>query len=203
MGINVSLISFVPATLIRSKDVNANFAALNAATGFTGGVPTINMDAGKITSDGNGNIKMLGRLGKTVSADIIDWSNSATDTYIKAGTGGSIQFVVGAATSANAGAVAKLVASVDTTGLHILSGGFSFVTGSLSRSSFFTGNAPGSYNHGNNGVPSMLCPMQNNLGTGGPPTDCQAIGFDSPSATSAHITNEFPGNPFKCWVIAF
>src|SRR5258708_4634161 len=95
MGLGVTLITFVPATLIKSADVNTNFANLNNATAFNGGVATMNFEAGKVTSDGSGNLHLAnGQIGAVVAGDILD-ASGANDMYWKASSpSGQISFVV-------------------------------------------------------------------------------------------------------------
>ena len=200
MGFNVPLISFVPATKIRSAPVNSNFTALNTAPFFTGGVPTMNFDGGALTSDGSGNIKFNNGLGQHSKRDIFDWS-STSDTYIKATSGtGSITFQVGTPGSGNTTLSIMTITSAGITivpnPLFNLDSGLIFQTGSITRSSTFTGNGSGVYNHNNGGTPQMCCPANTSA------SSLAAIGFSSATATQVYISQEF-GNNFKVWCIGF
>ncbi len=208
MGLGVTLITFVPATLIKSADVNSNFATLNSATAFNGGVATMNFEAGKVTSDGSGNIHLAnGQIGATLAGDILD-ASGATDLYLKASSAsGSISFLVNSI----------LTMTINTTGLVMNQGGIVFTAGttttsttstrgkrtstttstaagSLSRTSQFSGTVTGTYNHGNNGIPNICyshCSTSNFSGNS----------FDSPTRTTVHIFVE--NSPFICYCLGF
>ena len=200
MGLFVPLITFTPATVVASADVNTNFASINTAPNFTGGVPLMNFDSGKLISDGQGNIQLNNGIGMNARRDIIDWSSS-TDTYIKAtSSNGALYFQIGAPSAGNPIvnilAITKNGISINPNSLLNLDSGIVFQTGSLSRSSTFTGTGSGVYNHKNNGTPSMICPCVNSGGNGA------AIGFSSLTPNQCYISEEF-SNPFQAWVVAF
>jgi hypothetical protein len=148
MGLNVSLITFVANALIRSSDCNANFNALNNASSFNGGVPTLSVDSAAITSDGNGNLKVTnGKLGKSATGDML--SAGASETDVEATTAVILQV----------GGIS--IAEALSTGVQMLSGGLALQKGSISRDSSFTGTTNGTYNHGLGAVPSIVFPVDN------------------------------------------
>ncbi len=212
MGLNATLITFNPATLIRAQDVNSNFTTLNNVASFNGGTATMSFEAGNVTSDGNGNIHLAaGKLGMNVSGDIIDGS-SATDLYIKAtGASGQIAFYIDSA----------LTVAVTTSGLQMYQGGLVFgglpndasskkstkastatvqtETGgpsSISRTSTFTGSATGTYNHGNNGVPDWVASICTSAG------NYSGNNWDSPTTVTVHIFDN-AALPFLSYVVGF
>jgi hypothetical protein len=214
MGFNAALITFNPATLIRAQDVNSNFTALNNVATFNGGTATMNFEAGTVTSDGNGNIRLAtGKIGVTTAGDIID-ASGATDLFVKAGgASGQISFYIDSI----------LTVAVTTNGLSIFQGGLVFgglpnkssgsttsstktttvtlqtETGgpsSISRTSTFTGSATGTYNHNNNGIPDWIAPLCTSAG------NFSGNNWDSPTPTTVHIYDD-AGLPFIAYAVGF
>jgi hypothetical protein len=169
MGLGASIITFTASSLIRSADVNANFNNLNNATAFNGGVPTMAFDSGKLLSDGNGNIQIQGGgLGKSVVGDMIN--STASETDLKATTAVVLQ------------TQGLSIAQITTSGIQMLSGGFFFQKGSISRISSFSGTGSGTYNHGLGTTPTLAILMDTaTSGSGISPN------FASPTPTTIYI----------------
>lgn len=181
MPFNVPIITFAPATRIRAEDMNANFAALNNITTFSGGVPTMNFDGGKLTSDGNGNISLQGlTLNQFTKGDMLSWSN-VNNTQVSAPA--AITFIIGIQAVATIAANGITMLPTGNTQTGPIGGGVVLSQGSISRLSFFTGAGAGTYNHGNGGIPSMCFPLQ--MTTDFPP---MAMGYDTTAITTVHIS---------------
>jgi hypothetical protein len=196
MPLNATLVTFAPATRIRSADVNTNFANLNNSTGFNGGVPTLNTSSGNVKSDGNGNLTVVGaQLGKSANGDIMDWSGGGA-AIIKANTGGAIIFQIGNVQQESSGSsIPVQVAKIASGGITMLSGGLVLAVGSISRTSTFTGSATGTFNHNLGVSPNICFPVEN---TG----NSADFGFDSPTNLTVHITM-FTGTAFNCYCMAY
>lgn len=193
MPFNVPIIVFAPATRIRAEDVNANFTSLNTITAFDGGVPTMNFDGGKLTSDGSGNIQLQGlTLNHLTKGDMLSWANS-TNTQVSAPS--AITFLIGiqAIATINAGGVQLLPTATTINGP--VGGGIVLGQGSITRISSFSGAATGVYNHNNQGIPTMCFPMQ--MTADKPP---MATGYDTLTATAVHVSTAYV-RTFTCLCI--
>lgn len=73
------------------------------------------------------------------------------------------------------------IAHMDSSGITIEEGAYSFLTGSISRVSIFTGVGTGTYNHGLGATPDFVIPVCTAVGS-------QTMGYDSVTSTQVHIT---------------
>jgi hypothetical protein len=92
MGFGASLITFVASTPsapspINPADVNANFAALNLASTFTGTIATLSSDGGALSSDASGHLLIGGKMGTLVPGDVLDASSLAGSLILTAQQG--------------------------------------------------------------------------------------------------------------------
>jgi hypothetical protein len=118
MTLGAHLLTFTPAVLIKSADVNSNFVSLSNVTAFSGGLSLpMNMESGNVQSDGNGNLRLaVAQIGMTTAGDIMD-ASSATDIYLKASSAtGTIAFYQDG----------TLLLAMTRTGLTLYQGGLIF-----------------------------------------------------------------------------
>jgi len=186
MGLGAQLITFTASSLIRSADMNANMNALNNSTAFNGGVPLMAFDSGKLLSDGSGNIQIQGgNLGKSAAGDMLQVFSNLLG--LKATT--AIIFSIGGSSTTPAVPVVE----INSTGIQMLSGGLQLAKGSLSRISYFSGIASGTFNHGLGVIPSMCFPINTSGGNGW-------YGANSFTPTTVYILG---ANAFTAFCAAF
>lgn len=166
MAFNLSLITFTPNTTIKSADVNSNFSALNL---------------GNMTDL----IVSVGKIGKSVSGDMIDASSSA-NMFLKATT--SINFSIGGTQVGiiNSGGIdftGKAI-TADQMKLSVSGTNFKFLTGTLSRISIFSGSGSGTYSHSAGATPNFVAPVPN-LSSG---TASVSVDYSSIGSSTVHIS---------------
>lgn len=137
-------------------------------------------DNGTILTDGSGNVTLS-------NSKFIKWKD----------TGGTPENVIALDNANNVGLFADPLSTLgrvyfvdkssseichlDSSGIHLSEGTYSFLTGSISRVSVFSGTGSGTYNHNLGATPDFIALSTHTNGS-------QTLGYDSENSTTVHVT---------------